>query len=99
MRKADRDLIIKAKGEVIKLLNEKEYLDIDEEQLEYLVQMLDYVLLGQVQLDRCTISILMEELITTSIYTTTPRLLGVLNIIQQLHGEEDDSYSNEISIS
>ena len=99
MRKADRDLIIKAKGEVIKLLNEKEYLDIDEEQLEYLVQMLDYVILGQVQLDRCTISILMEELITTSIYTTTPRLLGVLNIIQQLHGEEDGSYSNEISIS
>lgn len=97
MKNNYRNLIVNAKGDIISLLQNSDSIDMDTEQLEYLVKILDYILLGEVQLDINSISMLMEEIIVTSIFTNTPKLLGVLNTIGKLReGFQND---NKISIS
>lgn len=97
MKNNYRNLIVNTKGDIISLLQNSDSIDMDTDQLEYLIKILDYILLGEVQLDINSISMLMEEIIVTSIFTNTPKLLGVLNNISKLReGLQND---NKISIS
>lgn len=70
------------KGELLQIFNDVQ--PEDEEQFEYLLQYIDYFLLNRVPINKLTVSAFLEEVISTSIYAMTPRLLSCVKQIQRL---------------
>ena len=59
----------------------------DYEQLEYLIQYIDWFLTEDIQLNDQSLTVLMEEIITTAIHTLDLDILDVLPNLQQIKEE------------
>ena len=79
MLDSNRQILVDIKGCLLHVLQEHlcRYEDCDTTQMEYLVQLIDYMLLDK----------FMEEIITTSIYSVTPEILTTLHKVKQLQEE------------
>lgn len=75
-------ILMDLKGELLQIFNDVQ--PEDEEQFEYLLQYIDYFLLNRVPINKLTVSAFLEEVISTSIYAMTPRLLSCVKQIQRL---------------
>lgn len=95
MKPTNKTILNGVKGQLTKIIDCGRYEQYDYEQLEYLVQLIDYMILDKIPLCKRTIMAFMEEIITTSIYGLNPALLSVLHHVQRLEEELDD---DEISI-
>lgn len=73
--------LIKVKSELIHIINEKQYGELDAEQLEYLVQYIDWMLLGDIAITISSVQALMEEIVTTSVHQVN---FGLLDTLQDL---------------
>ena len=75
----------KAKYKIIHILEDRDNLQkCDYEQLEYLIQYIDWFLTEDIQLNDQSLTVLMEEIITTAIHTLD---LDVLPNLQQIKEE------------
>ncbi len=61
--------------------------DIDLDQIEYVIDLIDYILTDRIFLDEAVVDQLMEELVVTSIYINRIELLSSLPILKQLKEE------------
>ena len=75
-------ILMDLKGELLQIFNDVQ--PEDKEQFEYLLQYIDYFLLNRVPINKLTVSAFLEEVISTSIYAMTPRLLSCVKQIQRL---------------
>ena len=93
MNEHNKGCIIRAKEILVELYHDdyKYCSEEDASQIFYIIQLLDYLLLGTIPINSVVITNIMEEIITTSIYSSKPRLLKVLNILKGL--EEDTNGS------
>ena len=95
MRPNNISILNEVKGQLVAIVECSCYEPYDLEQLESLIQLIDYMLLDRMPLCKRTIIAFMQEIITTSIYGLNPALLSVLHNVQELEEELDD---DEISI-
>lgn len=95
MKPKNKTILNDVKGQLIRIVDCNCYEVYDIEQLEYLIQLIDYILLDKMPLCKRTIIAFMQEIITTSIYGMNPALLSVLHDVNELEEEIDD---NEIPI-
>lgn len=70
--------LIKVKTQLVNICNNCNYEDYDYEQLVYLIDLIDWILLKKVNLDKQTITALMEEIIATSVQQLNMDLLDTL---------------------
>ena len=78
----------KAKYKIIHILEDRDNLQkCDYEQLEYLIQYIDWFLTEDIQLNDQSLTVLMEEIITTAIHTLDLDILDVLPNLQQIKEE------------
>lgn len=89
MLDSNRQILVDIKGCLLHVLHEHlcRYEDCDTTQMEYLVQLIDYMLLDKMPMCKLTIEAFMEEIITTSIYSVTPEILTTLHKVKQLQEE------------
>lgn len=76
------------KTELVKLYSRQDILPCDLEQLEYLIGLVDFVLMGDLKLDKEIIESLMEEIIATSVVQIQFGLLKFLKPLCELIYEE-----------
>ena len=95
MKPTNKTILNDVKGQLTRIMDCGCYEQYDYEQFEYLVQLIDYIVLDKMPLCKRTIIAFMQEIITTSIYGLNPALLSVLHDVQRLEEELDD---DEISI-
>lgn len=83
--------LIKVKSELIQIMSEKMYGEFDAEQLEYLIQYIDWMILGKVDINITTVETLMEEIVITSVHQVNFALLDTLadlcEIVRELYAE------------
>lgn len=92
MKQHNRTLLMEIKNDLLQILHKypsvEEY---DNTQIEYLLSLIDYMVLEKYPVCKFTIKSFMEEIITSSIYGMNPYLLGTLHKVGKL--EEEDSGS------
>ena len=93
MLESNRTILVDVKGSLLQITQEhiKDYEQCDIEQMEYLIQLIDYMLLDKIPMCKLTIVAFMEEIITTSIYGMNPKILTTLHKVKQLKEETDGS--------
>ena len=79
--------LIKVKTYLIHILNEHQYAQVDAEQLEYLIQYIDWMLLGDIDITAKTIETLMEEIVATSVHQVNFSLLDTLSDLCKIESE------------
>lgn len=89
MLESNRQILVDIKGSLLQVLEEHlyKYEECDTEQMEYLIQLIDYMLMDKMPMCKLTIEAFMEEIITTSIYSLTPEVLTTLHKVKQLQEE------------
>ncbi len=80
--------LIELKSELVNLCNNPDILICDKEQLEYLIGLVDYVLIGHLQLDKWIIESIMEEVVATSVIQIQFSLLKYLKPLSELICQE-----------
>lgn len=92
MKQQNKQILSEIKGDLIKIEQEYPMLDeYDESQMEYLLELIDCMLLEKFPLCKHTIVSFMEETILTSIYGMNPHLLSTIHKVEQLEEEDDGS--------
>ena len=96
MNEQNKIILTQLKGELLFIFKDIEHDDFcDIEQFEYLIQLIDYMLLDKIPVVKNTIKAFMEEIINTSIYGMRQAVLKTLYLVDKLKGDFDDS---EISL-
>lgn len=90
MKQYNKQLLTEIKGDIIQILHDYPIEDdYDYSQVEYLLQLIDCMLMDKFPLCKYTISSFMHETILTSIYSMNPHLLNTLHKVEKLEEEED----------
>lgn len=96
MKQHNKQILTEIKGDLLQIIqqhpSEDEY---DNSQMEYLLQLIDCMLLEKFPLCKCTIMSFMEETILTSIYGMNPYILSTLHKVEKL---EEEDFGSEIHI-
>ncbi len=79
--------LAKVKGQLVIAMSRPNLQVCDYEQLEYLIQYIDWLLLGDIELQSKTILTLMEEIVTTSVHLLDLDILDTLPILTKLERE------------
>lgn len=82
--------LMEVKGQLVTLINKKPLHVCDYEQLEYLIQYVDWLLLDDLHIDKQTITTLMDEIVTTAVHSLD---LDVLDTLTFLNKIEKDIYA------
>lgn len=83
--------LMKVKSELVQTINNKKYDVCDEEQLEYLIQYVDWLLLHKLDLTSQNIRSLMEEIVTVSVHQLNLDLLNLLDTLCDMEKELADA--------
>jgi hypothetical protein len=75
------------KEKLIEIISSKQWERCDYEQLEYLIQLIDWILTEKLYLGTETIKIIMEEIITTSVHQLNLDLLDTLKDLNEVNKE------------
>ena len=79
--------LISVKEKLVDVISNGNYEQHDYEQLEYLIQLVDWVLIGRIHLGVETIKIIMEEIIITSVHQLNLELLDTLKELNEIKEE------------
>ena len=79
--------LIRVKEKLVENISSKQWEQCDYEQLEYLVQLIDWIITEKIYLGTETIKILMEEIITTSVHQLNLDLLDTLKDLSEIEKE------------
>lgn len=83
--------LMKVKSELVQTINNRKYDVCDEEQLEYLIQYVDWLLLHKLDLTSQNIRSLMEEIVTVSVHQLNLDLLNLLDTLCDMEKELADA--------
>lgn len=79
--------LMNVKEKLIEIISSKQWERCDYEQLEYLIQLIDWILTEKLYLGTETIKIIMEEIITTSVHQLNLDLLDTLKDLNEVNKE------------
>lgn len=79
--------LVDVKSQLVQIIADHPYPQYDGEQLEYLVQLLDWMILDQLKVDCEAITTLMEEIVSTSVHQLNLDLLDTLHTLSQIQKE------------
>lgn len=79
--------LMSVKSKLVEIISSKQYEQCDYEQLEYLIQLVDWILTEKIFLGKDTIKLLIEEVITTSVNQLNLDLLDTLKDLNEIHEE------------
>ena len=79
--------LMSVKSKLVEIISNKQYEQCDYEQLEYLIQLVDWILTEKIFLGKDTIKLLIEEIITTSVNQLNLDLLDTLKDLNEIHEE------------
>lgn len=92
MKQHNRTILMEVKNEVLQILYKYPSTEeFDNSQMEYLLSLIDYMLLEKFPICKHTITSFMEETILTSIYGLNPHILGILHKVGKLEEEDNGS--------
>ena len=72
--------LTQVKGYLTNILSQRKYNSCDEEQLIYLIQYVDWLILDKLELNKDSLHVLMEEIVTTAIHQLNFDFLDLLRI-------------------
>lgn len=72
--------LMQIKASLLDILNRKQYEQIDQEQIEYLINVVDCFLTQKVKLNKECLHLFMEEIVTTAIHQLNFDFLDLLRI-------------------
>lgn len=79
--------LVNVKEKLVEIISSKQYDTYDYEQLEYLIQLIDWTITGKISLGTETIKIIMEEIIITSVHQLNLDLLDTLQDLKEIKEE------------
>ena len=79
--------LVNVKEKLVEIISSKQYDTYDYEQLEYLIQLIDWALIGKISIDTETIKTIMEEIIITSVHQLNLDLLDTLQDLKEIKEE------------
>lgn len=79
--------LVNVKEKLVEIISNRQYDTYDYEQLEYLIQLIDWTITGKISLGTETIKIIMEEIIITSVHQLNLDLLDTLQELKEIKEE------------
>ena len=79
--------LTQVKGYLTNILSQRKYNSCDEEQLIYLIQYVDWLILDKLELNKDSLHVLMEEIVTTSVHQLNLDLLDCSNTLVDIEKE------------
>ena len=79
--------MVNVKEKLVEIISNRQYDTYDYEQLEYLIQLIDWTITGKISLGTETIKIIMEEIIITSVHQLNLDLLDTLQELKEIKEE------------
>ena len=79
--------LVNVKEKLVEIISSRQYDTYDYEQLEYLIQLIDWTITGKISLETETIKIIMEEIIITSVHQLNLDLLDTLQELKEIKEE------------
>ena len=85
--------LIGVKEKLIHILNDSNRMSCDNEQLEYLIKYVDWLILGDIKITADSLLVLTEEIVTTAVHQLD---LDLLDVLKDLGNIEETYCGNEI---
>ena len=79
--------LVNVKEKLVETISSRKWEQCDYEQLEYLIQLIDWIITEKIYLGTETIKILMEEIITISVHQLNLDLLDTLKDLSEIEKE------------
>ena len=76
--------LVSLKEKILNVTYNQDLDEFDTEQIDYIISLIDYFVIGTIQVNEENLSILTEELVNSSIYQNNPRILSCLHNIIKL---------------
>ena len=79
--------LMSVKSKLVEIISSKQYEQCDYEQLEYLIQVVDWLLLKELPMDEEILLGLMEDIVTSSVHLLKLNLLDAVAILNKIKEE------------